>query len=172
MKDLCHFEESLQAQSGTISRHYAAMKKAFLPHYLVSCWHMNEFESAAMWRLYAGGNNAIALQTRFDRLASVLPDEFGMGRVRYIDYLTDRIPEGNVFNPIMYKRKSFEHEEEVRAVKMDDTFDATTMQRLYESPAEDWKVYVSTLDAGSAVPIDITQWSKQFESVQVHQDGS
>ena len=106
----------------------------------------------------------MALQTRFDRLASVLPDEFGMERVRYTDYLTDRIPEGNVFNLIMYKRKSFEHEEEVCAVKMDDTLDATTMQRLYESPAEDWKVYVSTLDAGSAIPIDITQ---MVEAVRV-----
>ncbi len=34
----------------------------------LSCWHMNEGESAAMWRLYSRGNEAIAVQSTYARL--------------------------------------------------------------------------------------------------------
>jgi hypothetical protein len=36
--------------------------------------------------------------------------------VKYVDYETDWIDPGNIFSPFVYKRKSFEHEREVRAV--------------------------------------------------------
>jgi len=36
--------------------------------------------------------------------------------VHYIDYNTDRIRSGNVLVPFMHKRKSYEHEKEIRGV--------------------------------------------------------
>jgi hypothetical protein len=36
--------------------------------------------------------------------------------VKYVDYETAVIPEGNTFWPFAHKRRSFEHEREVRAV--------------------------------------------------------
>jgi hypothetical protein len=36
--------------------------------------------------------------------------------VRYVDYEIDWIPESNALAPFLYKRKSFEHEHEVRAL--------------------------------------------------------
>ena len=33
----------------------------------VSCWHMGEFESEAMWRLYARERDGIAIKTVFAR---------------------------------------------------------------------------------------------------------
>ncbi len=42
-----------------------------------------------------------------------------MGLVKYIDYENDWLREGNTFYPFMHKRKSFEHEKEVRAVISD-----------------------------------------------------
>jgi len=36
--------------------------------------------------------------------------------VRYVDYETEWIPESNPLAPFLYKRKSFEHEREVRAL--------------------------------------------------------
>ena len=39
-----------------------------------------------------------------------------MGIVRYVDYETEWIPESNPLAPFLYKRKSFEHEHEVRAL--------------------------------------------------------
>jgi len=36
--------------------------------------------------------------------------------VRYLDYNKDWIPENNILAPFLYKRKSFEHERELRAI--------------------------------------------------------
>lgn len=82
----------------------------------ISCWHANEFESAAMWDLYAKTDEAVAVETSYARLAQALPENAYMGIVQYIDYQTQWLPEGNTFYPFVHKRKSFEHEREVRAV--------------------------------------------------------
>lgn len=87
----------------------------------ISCWHLNERESAAMWGLYARTNEAIAVQSTYARLRDCLPSEADayMGEVRYMDYDTEWLPEGNTFAPFVHKRKSFEHEREIRAVIQD-----------------------------------------------------
>lgn len=85
----------------------------------ISCWHANEFESAAMWDLYAKTNEAVAIETNYSALKEVLPENVYLGLVNYIDYETEWLPEGNLFYPFMHKRKSFEHEKEVRALIMD-----------------------------------------------------
>lgn len=41
----------------------------------ISCWHMNEYESAAMWKLYAKSSDAIAIQTTFQKLCESIGDE-------------------------------------------------------------------------------------------------
>lgn len=33
----------------------------------INCWHLNEFESAAMWSLYTNKNQGIAIQTTYNR---------------------------------------------------------------------------------------------------------
>src|SRR6266581_7483717 len=38
----------------------------------VNCWHMNNYESAAMWQLYAQKNEGIAIQSTFARLKDSL----------------------------------------------------------------------------------------------------
>lgn len=83
---------------------------------MINCWHMNEHESAAMWRLYARTNEAVCVQSTYDRLRKSLPKEVLIGEVQYIDYKSETLPEGNVLYPYVYKRKSFEHERELRAV--------------------------------------------------------
>jgi hypothetical protein len=110
----------------------------------ISCWHANEYESAAMWDLYAKTNEAVAIETSYERLQRALPDEAHLGCVQYIDYDTEWLPEGNVLYPFMHKRKSFEHEREVRAV-------------LLELPANDSGVEVGKRNSlrGKAVPIII-----------------
>jgi hypothetical protein len=39
-----------------------------------------------------------------------------VGAVKYADYEQDWIPEGNFLAPFLHKRRSFEHEHEVRAI--------------------------------------------------------
>jgi hypothetical protein len=84
-----------------------------------SCWHMNEHESAAMWRLYSKSSDAIAVQATYARLVASLPAKVFVGSVRYIDYHTGTWPANNLYYALMHKRKSFEHEREVRAVIAD-----------------------------------------------------
>ncbi len=82
----------------------------------VSCWHMNDVESAAMWKIYSTAKESVCLQTTFARLRDALPGDVYIGMVRYISYDWDKIPAGNTFWPLTCKRKSFEHERELRAV--------------------------------------------------------
>lgn len=82
----------------------------------INCWHMNEHESAAMWKLYAQTNEAVAIQSTYRRLYECVPDNVFVGVVNYINYEEQWLPEGNTFWPFVHKRKSFEHEREVRAV--------------------------------------------------------
>ena len=77
---------------------------------------MNEHESAAMWKLYADGGKSICIQSSYDKLQDCLPSEIYTGVVRYIDYEKQFISEDNFFRNFMHKRKSFEHEREIRAV--------------------------------------------------------
>jgi len=82
----------------------------------VNCWHMNRHESAALWKLYSTSDESIAVQSSYSRFRDCLPEEAYLGRVRYIDYDRDWMPEGNTFYPYVHKRKSFKHETELRAV--------------------------------------------------------
>ena len=82
----------------------------------VNCWHMNPGESAAMWKLYVKSNESVAIKSSFQRLFDVLDEEVFVGLVEYIDFERDWVPEGNSFYPFVHKRRSFAHEQEVRAV--------------------------------------------------------
>ncbi len=82
---------------------------------LINCWHINEHESAAMWKLY-GGEKAIAIRSRYSLLRTCLDSSIDIGVVKYIDFASERIPEGHLLRPYWYKRKSFTHERELRAV--------------------------------------------------------
>ncbi|MFC6672290.1 hypothetical protein [Marinobacterium aestuariivivens] len=63
----------------------------------ISCWHANNYESAAMWDLYAKTNESVAIETTYKKLVGVLPENAYVGLVNYIDYETEWLPEGNFF---------------------------------------------------------------------------
>ena len=85
----------------------------------ISCWHANEYESAAMWNLYTKTSDSIAVETTYEKLKNVLPDNVYLGCVNYIDYQLEWLREDSIFSPFIHKRKSFEHENEVRALFFD-----------------------------------------------------
>lgn len=84
----------------------------------INCWHKNEHESAAMWNLYVQGGEGIAIQSTFRRLRDSITDpiEVYLGVVQYIDYSTTQIGSDDLLSAFMHKRRSFEHEQEVRAL--------------------------------------------------------
>ena len=85
----------------------------------ISCWHENEYESEAMWRLYSSFiNNAVAVRTTHNNLYLALGrnPSISIGRVKYIDLNSGY---AGINNAYWRKRNSFEHEKEVRAVITD-----------------------------------------------------
>lgn len=83
----------------------------------ISCWHCNESESEAMWKLYSANvTNAVAIETTYHRLYHALGDDpyVDIGKVKYIDFRKQF--SGIGISAFWYKRTSFEHEREVRAL--------------------------------------------------------
>ncbi|HRH38401.1 MAG TPA: DUF2971 domain-containing protein, partial [Flavobacteriales bacterium] len=100
----------------------------------VNCWHMNDGESAGMWSLYARHADGVAIQSTFDRLKTSIeaaPESILISKVKYHDYAAKSVDElsdenrwsenspGSTVSPQIFKRKSFEHEKELRAVYVD-----------------------------------------------------
>ena len=88
---------------------------------LINGWHSSEYESAAMWHLYAHENAGIAIQSTIGRLSKCFEknhtDTIWIGQIQYLDFSKDWINEWNdVFQAFLIKRKSFEYENEIRAV--------------------------------------------------------
>ena len=99
----------------------------FLNHYkirrekvAISSWHINEYESFAMWQIFTQNSEGLAIQSTIGRLQrSLLPetdfDQY-IGEVNYIDYKKELIPFDDSFFPFLFKRKSFQYEGEVRVI--------------------------------------------------------
>ena len=105
-----------EAQARTTFRNMLQIGPRIRNELFLNCWHMNEEESIAMWKLYASRDNSICIQSTYLRLANLLPEECFLGTVRYINYATDFIDWDNGLNYIVHKRRGFEHERELRAV--------------------------------------------------------
>lgn len=99
----------------------------------LNCWHMNDVESAALWKLYSENKyETVAIQTTFGRLDSETKhkwprDGIVISKVKYdpenAGKPIDGIPGARSFSGvsfgwdcIIYKRPSFEHEQELRAI--------------------------------------------------------
>lgn len=103
-----------------IKKQNTEFNKALRKWTVVNCWNMSECESAAMWKLYLKSDEGVAVQSTYRKLADSFRDykenDIWIGVVKYIDYEKEIIPFGNAYYPYVYKRKSFEHEKELRAV--------------------------------------------------------
>lgn len=101
------------------------IQKAARSH-LINCWHVNENESFAMWKIYSKGLSSIAIQSTIGRLKcsfAVNSERIGIGEVEYIDFRKWE-PENRFFNvdipntlqTFFLKWHYFEYENEIRAV--------------------------------------------------------
>lgn len=105
----------------------AANNPKFLDYYkshrekvVISSWHINEYESFAMWQIFTKNNEGLAIQSTIGRLKKALQPERAIeqyiGNVNYIDYKKEYIPFDDAFFPFLFKRKSFQYEREVRII--------------------------------------------------------
>jgi hypothetical protein len=86
----------------------------------ISSWHINEYESFAMWQIFTQNTEGLAIQSTIGRLQNALAPENNykqfIGEVNYIDYKKEYIPFDDMFFPFLFKRKSFQYEREVRII--------------------------------------------------------
>jgi hypothetical protein len=90
--------------------------------YGINCWHSNDVESVAMWKLYTQGKDGVAIQKTVSRLKTCLSHErrnFFIEEVDYVDHETltpDEPTPIRFIRPLVTKRRSFRHETEVRVI--------------------------------------------------------
>jgi len=98
------------------------LSQGYLSGSYVSCWHISPHESAAMWNLYLNASEGVAIRSTCGRLIEAVelsPEVVYLAEVRYINYGTEdfeEILQDNSLTPLVYKRRSFEHEKELRAI--------------------------------------------------------
>jgi hypothetical protein len=115
--------------------------------YGVNCWHMNEVESVAMWKLYTHGKDGVAIQTTVGRLKTCLshePRNIYIAQVHYHDHETlpaEELISPNAVVPIVLKRRSFRHESEVRLI----------LDKQHDKPQE-----ASGTTSGEAIAVDVS----------------
>lgn len=87
---------------------------------VISSWHINEYESFAMWQIFTKNNEGLAIQSTVGRLKEAFHAEDRItqyiGEVDYIDYKKEYIPFDDDFFPFLFKRKSFQYEKEIRVI--------------------------------------------------------
>jgi len=89
----------------------------------LSCWHRADYESDAMWRLYASAHKGVAIRTTAGRLRAALrpyrlAPEYGeeepfWGSVQYFDLLKERL-RVSMLERFFVKHRAFELEREFR----------------------------------------------------------
>lgn len=115
---------------------------------VISSWHMSDYESSAMWRLYVPNNEGIAVQTTVDKLKqSLLLDdtvlrEVKTGKVNYAP-APEPIPgdkDGISYDVYcFFKERFYEHEKEFRILGV-----AANIAKVNE-------------DRGVYVPVDLSR---------------
>lgn len=94
--------------------------KAHRENVVISSWHTNQYESFAMWQIFTKNNEGLAIQSTIGRLKEALQQEKYteqyIGEVNYIDYKKELIPFDDAFFPFLFKRKSFQYENEIRVI--------------------------------------------------------
>jgi len=127
---------------------------------VVSCWHLNSHESAAMWSLYLKNSDGIAIRSTYVKLRDCFEfvHPIYLGMVKYIDYETEAFDIGNGFVPYLTKRRSFEHEREVRAIITSSCLNPDQSGRPLVSPGANIKVALNTLITAIYVPPTASTW--------------
>lgn len=86
----------------------------------INCWHVKEHESVSMWEANSVSNSGVVIKSKAEALRNAF-DAYGqhdiyIGKVNYIDFQHESIPETNILRTYNYKRQGFDHENELRAV--------------------------------------------------------
>ncbi len=102
--------------------------------YFLNCWHINNNQSDAMWKIFLNTKNGIAIKSTIGQLIKsieIADEDIFISKIYYRDY--DKVTfnelmfeeqnkigsRGGGLNQFSYKRISFEHEKELRLYYID-----------------------------------------------------
>jgi hypothetical protein len=102
-----------------VIRTYANSSEQMQYRVMINSWYLGNGESAAMWKLYSSPDG-VAIRSTAGKLMKELPANVGdsaisLDPIRYVEYSLEEIPEERWNSPFLFKRRSFEHEREIRA---------------------------------------------------------
>jgi hypothetical protein len=117
----------------------------------VSCWHREECENFAMWKIYGQASEAVAIETTIDNLRMAYVNGFpnSLAYLDEVNYVLKENYEQDYFSRVLkpiskrpsqvgigqydyhlkfffYKDRGFQFENEVRLVALDESFDLKT----------------------------------------------
>lgn len=121
------YEHQIKQTSETASRN---MYKIGSTNSFVNCWHLSEYESLAMWKLYSKDEKGIAIKTNLQNFKDSFHKcerNIFAGKIDYIDYETEcfygssshNYTSMNLFSLFIHKRKIYSYEKEFRAICSD-----------------------------------------------------
>jgi hypothetical protein len=172
-----HFEDSNPEQ---LAASHAELARELPQWVFANCWSLSENESAAFWGLYVPESRGVAIRSDLQRLTDCFEpsesseqtlDPLYIGKVDYLDYSKDLIPENDLLYPFVHKRRSFEFESELRAVIThfpagEDPDGGVTAEELREAaPPEGLTVAVDVNQLIEAVHVSPTAPPWFFELV-------
>lgn len=123
--------EQVEQQAERLFLDFEVIGEREIQSTFVSCWHANDGESEALWRLYCPPPSAgIAIRTDFGALDNALDGSFDVkfGYVQYVDFAKHF---AGTYDRIFWKRASFRHEAEVRAVIAKDWTNTSSESGLH-----------------------------------------
>lgn len=93
----------------------------------VSCWHLSEFESSAMWQLYGAERNSICIFTTVEKLSNQIDhddtvDTIKLENVHYLDHATAKF-SSDPLRPFISKALPFSFEKEIRIIALNSKVD-------------------------------------------------
>lgn len=110
-----------------LRQHVAELQAAlFKDRVVCNCWHADDAESDAMWKIYSKGPGVMLESTVGQLMASIMgqysrifcspnPQHYEIAPIRYEDASSlTGLPEFYVDHPWLLKRRSFAHEKEIR----------------------------------------------------------
>jgi len=143
-------KDSIRTWNVTSNRRIELMKEKSRDRQSICCWYESQFESEAMWKLYGDNGKSIAIKTTVGALKksieSVDNDKLVfLDRIKYLDFddtklMEEELTDGDkAIASILFKRKEYEHEKEVRLYHKPDEHDLLNPQNIVFS--DYWEKY-------------------------------
>lgn len=85
----------------------------------ICCWNISDSESAALWKIYSDFNQGIMITSNITSIIEAFKEtdeNIDLSEVKYINYSTDEMPDGNSMFPVIHKHNAYSYENELRLI--------------------------------------------------------